>query len=588
MMTIPFQPELFIASRIRLATSMLEDFEADFDPDVRPADPRFGDFQSNGVLPYAKRMRRNPRELAQGLLEALQGDEEIGQFGIECSVAGPGFINFRFPADFLIDWLRTYADADSLGRGASGLYRGRKVVVDFSGPNSAKQMHVGHIRSTVIGEAISRLTAFCGAEVIRDNHIGDWGTQFGILLLALKRRGGMLPPEGDAALVALEELYREGTRLCESDPACREEARAELVRLQNGDPASLELWETINQSSYSAFERIYDRLGVRFDLVLGESFYRDKVEQVYRELTEQDIAQESEGALVVFHAEHPRFATQPFIVRKSDGASNYATTDLATVLYRTETLGAGEIIVVTDGRQQDHFAQLFLTVEKWFARTGRKLPHLRHVWFGTILGEDHKAIKTRSGESLKLKDLLDEAVRRAQAIVEEKNPELSAAEKARVAEVVGLGAVRYGDLQQNRTQDYLFSWEKMLAFDGNTAPYLLYAVARLHGIFRKAGIVPGEGEEGSTAFETPGEIELARKLLGFPHALGQTLQDLRPHFLCTYLFELSATFSAFYSVDRVMHEDEAIRARRLILASRTLTILETGLHLLGLETLERM
>lgn len=588
-MSIPFQPSRLLEAKVLYLARSMGIADEHFEPDIRPADPRFGDLQANGILSLAKRTKQNPRELAQTLANALSPDSALSEAGIQVAVAGPGFINFTFTPTFLLRWLRAYRNPTDLRSGASALLGGTRVVVDFSGPNSAKQMHVGHIRSTVIGEAIARLLEFAGAEVIRDNHIGDWGTQFGILIMAWKKKGvHPLPDDGEQALAALEDLYREGNRLCEENPAFRETARSELLKLQQGDAENLELWKEINRISYQAFASVYERLGIRFDHVLGESFYRDKLSDVYRELTEVGLAKESEGALVVFHPEHPRFATQPLIIRKSDGASNYATTDLATVLYRTETLKANRMTIVTDGRQKDHFAQIFLTVQKWFAATGRSCPELDHVWFGTILGENNKAIKTRSGESIKLMPLLDEAVRRAQAMVGEKNPELPPEEQARVAEVVGTGAVRYSDLAQNRTQDYVFSWDKMLRLEGNTAPYLLYAVARIHGIFRKASLSPGEGESGATPFSTETEIALARKLIGFPHAIDQSLQDLRPHFLCTYLYELSGVFSAFYNADRVMHDDPSTRSRRLVLAARTLVVLETGLNLLGLETLERM
>ncbi|MFP4352424.1 MAG: arginine--tRNA ligase [Puniceicoccaceae bacterium] len=573
---------------IRESARDLPDFPENFDPVVRSADPRFGDFQANGVLPLAKSLRRNPREMAQSLVAAMARHPRIAGGGIGMEIAGPGFVNFTLGPAYLSAWASRFGEPGVLSEGVRHLYDGKRVVVDFSSPNTAKQMHVGHIRSTVIGEAIARLLAFCGADVVRDNHIGDWGTQFGLLLLACRRFGFDfdLPPA--EALPALEQLYRRGNDLVEADPEAREAARRELVELQRGEAERTALWEKINMISRAAFEDLYRRLGVRFDLTRGESFYRDQVDLVYEELERFGIATRSEGALVVFHPEHPRFNEQPFIVRKSDGASNYATTDLATVLHRCRELGAREIVYVTDGRQQDHFEQLFLTVEKWFRAAGRPVPALRHVWFGTILGEGGKAIKTRSGGTVKLRDLLDEGVERARVIVEEKNPGLAEEEKERIAEVVGVGAIRYADLMQNRTHDYVFSWDKMLSFDGNTAPYLLYAVARIHAIFRKAGLRPGQGEETADEFRTPEEIQLARQLTQFPVALGQVVQDLRPHFLCTYLYELANAFSGFYNANRVMADDPGERGRRLILCARTLLFLETGLHLLGIGTLERM
>jgi arginyl-tRNA synthetase len=331
-------------------------------------------------------------------------------------------------------------------------------------------------------------------------------------------------------------------------------------------------------------------MNVCFDYVLGESFYRDQVDRVCRELQESNIAELSDGALVVWHKEHPRFCEQPFLVRKRDGASNYATTDLAALLYRVEHFHADEIIYVTDGRQQDHFQQLFLTAEAWFAEKAYGLPVLKHIWFGTILGEDGKAIKTRSGEPIRLRALMDEAKSRAYDIVSEKNPTLSEDEKQPIARVVGLGAMRYADLSQNRTHDYIFSWKKLLSFEGNTAPYILYAVARIYAIFRK--LEPRIIQEIATtmirSLETSEERSLAKKLALFSCALEQSLEDLRPHFLCTYLYELTEAFSSFYNANRVIGEAPDVMMRRLVLCSRTLLILRQGLYLLDIETLEKM
>ncbi|MBC2600737.1 arginine--tRNA ligase [Puniceicoccus vermicola] len=587
-MTPAFDLQYSITTWIQESAQELPDFPENFDPVVRPADPRFGDFQANGVLPLAKQLKTNPRQLATALMEKIAAHPSLSEEHFDLTIAGPGFINIRLKPAFLTAWTSAFNDPDRLADGLDHLYRGKTVVMDFSGPNTAKQMHVGHIRSTVIGEAISRLLSFCGAKVVRDNHIGDWGTQFGILLLACKRFGFDFDQDPVTALPALEDLYRQGNQLVEEDPEAKSEARQELVLLQNGDEERLEIWKKINELSQGAFNDLYRRLGVSFDLTLGESHYRDQVAGVCEQLESLKIAEESDGALVVFHPEHPRFNEQPFIIRKSDGASNYATTDLATVAYRCEELGASEIIYVTDGRQQDHFEQLFLTVNKWFAASGKEAPALRHVWFGTILGEGGKAIKTRSGGSVKLRDLIDEGVERARLIVDEKNPDLPDEEKDSIAEAVGIGAIRYADLMQNRTHDYVFSWDKMLSFDGNTAPYLLYAAARIHAIFRKAGLQPGEGEEQGDALQTEEEILLARQLALFPAAVAQVTQDLRPHFLCTYLFELANAFSSFYNANRVMVDNPAEQGRRLMLCSRTLLFLKTGLHLLGIETLEKM
>jgi arginyl-tRNA synthetase len=568
---------------LRETASRTDGFDEDFSPGIRPADLRFGDYQANGVLPFAKKHGLNPREMAERLIETLEEDESL-----DVDIAGPGFLNFRFTPAFRLAWLRKYSSVQDF---RAAVQLGRKpfrVVVDFSSPNTAKQMHVGHIRSTIIGDVIARLLNFAGNEVTRDNHIGDWGTQFGILILAIKRSNVDLDDFGEDAIAKLEDFYREGNQLIGEDDSLREEARSELVKLQQGEKGNLAIWEKVNAISLASFHQVYDRLGINFDEILGESFYRDKVDAVYEGLTKHDICEESEGAMVVFHQEHKRFAKQPFIVRKSDGASNYATTDLATVYYRADELGAEEIVYVTDGRQQDHFSQLFLTTEKWFAAEGKSLPHLQHVWFGTILGEDNKAIKTREGQPVRLIDLIEEAVSRAKIIVRQKNPELDETEMDKRARVIGLGAVRYADLSQDRTLDYVFSWDKLLALQGNTAPYLQYAVARIRSIFRKMEIEPGSGEENASAPVTEFENVLARKLIYFPSVLEQTISELKPHHLCGYLYELATDFSSFYNADKVLVDKSDVRARRSLLCSRTLLILETGLELLGIETLAKM
>ncbi len=558
----------------------------DFSPDIRPADPRFGDFQANGVLPYAKSVRANPREMATRMVEELEKDVSLAE-AATISIAGPGFINFRLTPAFLLRWLQTYSTEQALRQGAGAFYHGKKVVVDFGSPNTAKQMHVGHIRSIVIGEAICRLLSFCGASVVRDNHIGDWGTPYGKIFYAYKRFLDEDALRADA-LEELERLYKEGDKVTREDPRAMEEARQELVRLQAGDPESLALWEKINALSLEAFQDVYRRLNVAYDVVLGESFYRDKVDTVYRELTDQNIAGESDGALVVFHPEHPRFKTQPFIVRKSDGASNYATHDLATMLYRLEHFQADIIVIVTDSRQEDHFEHLALTTAKWFEKTGRTMPAFHHVTFGTILGDDGKAIKTRSGDPIRLKRLLDEGVERALDVVREKNPDLPPEETRAIAEAVGVGAIIYADLSQNRSGDYVFSWKKLLSLDGNTAPYLQYAAARIHSIFRRATAGLAEDTSKATAFETPEELALASKIVAFVAVIQQTAATLRPHFLCTYLYELAGLFSTFYSSNRVLVDDESLCQRRLLLCRRVLMILETGLDLLSIKTLKRM
>jgi arginyl-tRNA synthetase len=474
------------------------------------------------------------------------------------------------------------------------LKRGRKVVIDYPSANTAKQAHIGHLRPMVIGEAIARLLDFCGADTLRDNHIGDWGTNFGTLIMKIKRDGIDLSRlEGESALATLDQLYKDGSALEKEQPELRDVSRDELVKLQNGDPENTELWQQIVDISMAAFDQLFAQMGVRVDMALGESFYRDKVDRIYKELTEIGLAEESEGALVVWHDEVKKFARDnerpyPFNIRKKDGASNYATTDLATILYRVEEFKADEVVYLTDARQQDHFQQLFLTTEKWFKAKGYPLPEMSHVWWGTILGEDKKPFKTKSGESVKLQALIDEARERAYAVVTEKNAELSEDERRDIADAVGIGALKYADLSSNRTQDYVFDWNRMLSFDGNTAPYLLYAVARINSIFRKAEADPEGGFAEASPLETETEHALARKLMGFANALELTLNDLRPHHLCTYLYELASAYSSFNNADRVLVDEAEVRARRLLLCARTRTVLKTGLELLGIRTLEKM
>ena len=587
-MEIAFNPADLIDNALRKAAPAAG-IDGAFDPIVRAADPKFGDYQANGILPWAKQAGRPPRPVAEALVKAAVEAGLLDPELMEWTIAGPGFINFTLKPAFSLVWLRQFGTETALKAGAGGRLQGQTLIVDFSSPNTAKEMHVGHIRSTVIGECLSRLLTFAGANIIRDNHIGDWGTQFGMLIWAIKQEGYVVGGNESANAVAeLEALYKRGNAAYKESPEQAEAIRGELVKLQNGDPENTRIWKAITEVSWRAFEDIYNQLGVRFDEVLGESFYRDKVDAVCAELESSGLAEISEGALVVFHPEHKRFSTQPFIVRKADGASNYATTDLATVLYRVEHFKADGMLYVVDSRQSDHFQQLFLTVQKWFAATGRVPPRLEHISFGSVLGEDGKPIKTKEGGSVKLRELLQEAVSRSFAIVREKNPDLPEEEAAQVARAVGLGAIRYVDLSQNRTSDYLFSWERMLSFEGNTAPYLLYAVARIHSIFRKAGIDESTTFSDADAFDTPEELALARKLLAFPSTIDLVLSDLRPHVLCNYLFELAGVFSSFYNANKVIVDEAPVRDRRLLLCSRTLAILETGLHLLGLETLQRM
>lgn len=577
--------------KVKEAALALPVFNKDFAPEIRPADERFGDFQANGPLTYLGRNKIAPRpwidKLCKRLLTLTDSSEKV----FSVTVAGPGFLNFQITEKGLIDWLKNFYLEATYQKAAASFFKDRTIVIDYSSPNTAKRMHVGHLRSMVIGESLQRLLRFGGANVIRDNHIGDWGTQFGILLLQIKKTGYSFSETPEQTIESLERLYKMGSEMAKNDPHVLDQARQELVKLQKGDEENRTIWEKINQLSYESFRHIYDRMGVQFDWVLGESFYRDKVDEVYEELEACGLAKLDQGALAVFHPEHPRFNNQPFLIRKSDGASNYASTDLATVKYRVDAAKADTLVYVTDSRQKDHFEQLFLTVEKWFQVTHRPLPKLHHIYFGTVLDASGKAIKTREGEAIQLQDLLNEAVERAYKLIQEKSPELDESTQRRVAEVVGLGSIKYSDLSQERTGNYRFEWDKMINFDGNTAPYLLYAVARIHAIFRKLNLDARTwciAKEQAPSFSTDNERSLARKLIAFPGILSLTLREFKPHWLCRYLFELAGCFSAFYAADKVKVENMAIQQLRLLLCKATLSTLETGLHLLGLETLERM
>ncbi|MDR2738090.1 MAG: arginine--tRNA ligase [Puniceicoccales bacterium] len=582
-----FQIDAGIVEEILLVAELCGIQSGKFSPDVRPSDPRFGDFQANGILPYAREHGLNPRQVAEKVAAKLRMNELFAN-KIDIDVAGPGFINFKLSNSFLSEWINAYKSEDDYRAAVSSKLSGKRIVIDYSSPNTAKQMHVGHLRSMNIGEAIRNILKFCGAEVISDNHIGDWGTQFGILIAAIKASGVNI---ATLTLDEIENLYQRGNALVQGDGMALAAARNELVKLQSGDGDNAKIWEKIVEISKSSFDEIYRDMGISFDYTLGESFYRDRVDRVYDELEGEKIAVMSDGALCVFHGDHDRFKEQPFIVRKADGASNYATTDLATVLYRTEELRADTLIYVTDGRQQDHFQQLFLTVRKWYAAFGRPCPEMRHVWFGMILGEDGKAIKTRAGTPVKLKELLAEAKSRALAVINERSENLSDSERELVAKVIGIDSVKYIDLLSNRTNDYVFSWEKMLSFDGNTATYLLYAIARMKSILRKSILRKcGSSPDGVSVdcLETEEERNLVRKLTYFPIVLSQAVDDLRPHHICTYLFELTGEYSTFYNANRVIGEAENVASRRLTIILRTLSVLETGMGLLGLETIEKM
>jgi arginyl-tRNA synthetase len=551
---------------------------------VRPcADPKFGDYQSTALMSLARARGQNPRTLAAAVVAKL----EVSDLCALVEVAGPGFLNFHLRPEALAAALQAAARGEHLFFRPAA--RPRTVVVDFSSPNVAKPMHVGHIRSTILGDCLARVLRLLGHRVITDNHLGDWGTQFGKLIVGWKRH------RDDAALARdpvgeMERLYRLVHQACESDPAVLEAARQELVKLQQGDPENRAIWQRMLELSREQFEAIYRRLGVRFDHTLGESFYNPRLPAVVEDLRARGIARESEGAIVVFFDDHPELKDAPTIVQKRDGGFNYATTDLATLAYRVETWQPQEIIYVTDGRQQLHFKQVFEAFRRWKPDVAVTLAH---VWFGSILGEDNKPLKTRAGDTVKLADLLDEAEERALQVVTEKNPDLSEAERREIARIVGIGAVKYQDLLPNRQSDYVFSWSKMLALSGNTAPYLQYAYARIRSIFRKQAEQDPENRwepSGAVAFEltTPEELRLAKHLLNFGIVVEMVADEYRPNYLCNYLFELAGHFTGFYEACPVLKAEGRQRASRLALCEITARVLQQGLNLLGIETAERM
>jgi arginyl-tRNA synthetase len=555
---------------------------------VRPCpDPKFGDYQSNALMSLAKTRKVNPRQLATDVVAKL----DVSEICEPVEIAGAGFLNFRLKPVALAETLVAAARGEHLffERAATP----KTSVIDFSSPNVAKPMHVGHIRSTILGDCLARTLRLLGHRVITDNHIGDWGTQFGMLLLGWKQH---LKP--DALKVdpigEMERLYKLVNATGEAMETVRDAARQELVKLQGGDEENLKIWREMIALSQKQFDTIYGRLGVKFDHTFGESYYNPRLKPLVDELVVKGIARESEGALAIFFEDLPQLKEHPTLIRKSDGGFNYTTTDLATLEYRLKTWHPDEIIYVTDGRQQLHFQQVFAAFRKWQnadpeLRTPNSELKLAHVWFGSILGEDGKPFKTRSGETVKLADLLDEAEERALKIVSEKNPDLPETQRREIAWVIGLGAVKYADLLPNRQSDYVFSWDKMLALQGNTAPYLQYAYARIRSIFRKAeGTFNIQHSTFNIQLAAPEEIALAKHLLNFGLTLEAVAEEYRPNFLCNYLFELAGKFTAFYENCPVLKADSAVRDSRLALCDLTAQVLKKGLETLGIETVEQM
>ena len=563
------------------------------DPQLAPASkPEFGDFQANGALPLAKPLGQPPRQIAAAIVAELVADPAFTELCLEPAIAGPGFINLTLRPERLTTEVASRLGDARLGvtPGAGGL----PVVVDFSSPNIAKEMHVGHLRSTIIGDCLARVLEFRGHAVLRLNHVGDWGTQFGMLITHLKQVAPEALETADAVdLGDLVAFYRQAKARFDEDGAFQSTSREEVVKLQGGDPTSLKAWGLLCDQSRREFQIIYDRLDIQLN-ERGESFYNPQLQAVVDDLRAAGLLVVDDGAGCVFLEGVSGKDGQPLplIVQKSDGGFNYATTDLAAIRYRLAAApggdGAGRVIYVTDAGQASHFAAVFQVAR----RAGWVQPEvqLQHVPFGLVQGDDGKKLKTRSGDTVRLKDLLDEAVERAEADLRRRLAEEGRDEDEafieHVATTVGIAAVKYADLSTNRITNYQFSFDRMLALSGNTAPYLLYAVVRIAGIARKGGDLGGGAE--ALTFNEPQEWALIRELLKLDAVLAEVEEELLPNRLCSYLFELSQVFNRFYDQVPVLKADEPARSSRLALCRLTADTLKLGLGLLGIPTLERM
>jgi arginyl-tRNA synthetase len=555
---------------------------ADADPLVFPSsNPEFGDFQANAAMGLAKRLKRAPRDVAKAIIERLDAE------GLESTpeIAGPGFINLRLEGAYLAGALEAMA-ADPLA-GAKPAAKPDTVVVDYSSPNVAKEMHVGHLRSTIIGDSIARVLSFLGHRVIRQNHLGDWGTQFGMLIEHISGQGWEKAAE--RSIGDLNELYRASKARFDSDASFAERARARVVALQGGDPDTVALWKALIQESKRHFASVYGKLGVLLEDgdYRGESFYNALLPKAAADLESAGAARLSEGALCLFPPgfKDPEGGDVPLIVRKSDGGYGYDATDLAALRFRVDELGATRLVYVTDSRQKQHFAMVFsgAAVAGWLPAGARA----EHVPFGSVLGDDGKPFKTRAGETVKLSDLLAEAEERAYAIVSAKDRGIPEEERRSIARAVGIGAIKYADLSSDRIKDYVFDWEGMLSFEGNTAPYLQNAYVRIRSIFRKAA---GQGAgPGPILIAANEERLLALELLKFGDTAEAVARSLEPHRLCGYLYGLASLFHSFYERCPVLAaEDPARRASRLALCAETARVISVGLGLLGISVVERM
>ena len=543
---------------------------------------QFGDYQANGIMPAAKKLGLNPREFAQSVLDKA----ELQDIAEKTEIAGPGFINI-----FLKDtWL-----ADNISRAVQdpklGVHNPEKqtVVVDYSSPNVAKEMHVGHLRSTIIGDAVVRTLEFLGNHVIRANHVGDWGTQFGMLIAYLEKMENEHASEME--LSDLEAFYRAAKKHYDEDPVFAEKARNYVVKLQSGDEYCRTMWQKLVKITMQQNQHNYDRLNVTLTDkdVMGESLYNPMLPGIVEDLKKQGLAVEDDGALVVYLDEFKNKDGDPMgvIVQKKDGGFLYTTTDIAAAKYRYETLKANRALVFSDTRQSQHMQQAWLITRK--AGYVPDSFQLEHKNFGMMLGKDGKPFKTRSGDSVKLADLLDEAIERAGVLISQKSTALSEQEKADVIEAVGIGSVKYADLSKNRTTDYVFDWDNMLSFEGNTAPYMQYAYTRIRSIFNRSQIALSEVEQAQLSITDEKERALAIKLLQFEEAVQVVGKEGTPHVLCAYLYELAGVFSSFYEHCPILNnDDQQVKLSRLKLALLTERTLKQGLDLLGIKTVEKM
>ncbi|HEY3983717.1 arginine--tRNA ligase [Cedecea sp.] len=553
------------------------------EPQVRQsAKVQFGDYQANGVMSVAKTLGMPPRQVAEKVIANL----DLTGIASKVEIAGPGFINIFLDPAFLAKNIDDALTSDRVGVSVS---KPQTIVVDYSAPNVAKEMHVGHIRSTIIGDAAVRTLEFLGHKVIRANHVGDWGTQFGMLIAFLEKQ--QQENAGEMALADLEEFYRAAKKHYDEDEAFAERARGYVVKLQGGDEYCREMWRKLVDITMTQNQKTYQRLNVTLtrDDVMGESLYNPMLPGIVADLKEKGLAVESEGATVVFLDEFKNKDGDPMgvIIQKKDGGYLYTTTDIACAKYRYETLHADRVLYFIDSRQHQHLMQAWTIVRK--AGYVPESVTLEHQMFGMMLGKDGKPFKTRSGGTVKLTDLLDEAMERARILVAAKNPDMPADELENLATAVGIGAVKYADLSKSRTTDYIFDWDNMLAFEGNTAPYMQYAYTRVLSVFRKANLDEAELLKTKVVITEDREAQLAARLLQFEETLNVVARDGTPHVMCAYLYDVAGLFSGFYEHCPILSAaDEATRNSRLKLALLTAKTLKLGLDTLGIQTVERM